>query len=56
MQRYLALSLVAVLVIAMPVWPFNHHWTYGPSIAVGFLLGVNLLTMLVEFVGRKFES
>jgi hypothetical protein len=53
MQRYFALALLAVLVIMLPVWSFNHHWTYGPCIAVGFLLGVNVLAMLFEFVGRR---
>ena len=53
MQRYFALGLLAVLVIVAPVWSFNRHWGYAPSIVVGFLLAVNLLVMLVEFVGRR---
>lgn len=53
MQRYFALGLLGVLVIVAPVWSFNRQWGYAPSIAVGFLLGVNLLVMLIEFFGRR---
>jgi hypothetical protein len=53
MQRYFALGLLAVLVIVAPVWSFSRHWGYAPSIVIGFLLAVNLLVMLVEFVGRR---
>lgn len=55
MQRPFVLVLLATLVVVMPVWRFNHHWTYGPAIVIAFLLGVNLLVMLLEAVSRWRE-
>jgi hypothetical protein len=55
MQRVFVLVLLAMFVVAMPVWRFNHHWTYGPAIVIAFLLGVNLLVMLLEAIGHWRE-
>jgi hypothetical protein len=55
MQRPVALTLIAILVLFLPVWPFNSHWTYGPAIAIAFLLGVNLLVLLCDFFGDRMD-
>lgn len=52
MQRLVIVMLAAAFVAVLPVWPFDRHWSYGPAIAVGFLLLVNLLMLLSERVGR----
>jgi hypothetical protein len=53
--RPFILILLITLVAVMPIWRFNHHWTYGPAIMVAFLLAVNLLVMLLEAVSRWRE-
>jgi len=55
-QRYIAFLLLPVLGAAMPVWPYNNHWSYGPALAVAFLLAVNLLVLLIEYVGRRLDG
>jgi len=55
MLRPIILILVATLVVVMPVWRFNNHWTYGPAIMIAFLLAVNLLVMLLEAVSTWHE-
>jgi hypothetical protein len=52
MHRLVIAVLLAMLVAALPVWPFDKHWSYGPAIAVGFLLLINLAMFLGERVGR----
>ena len=52
MQRFVTLGLAAMLLIVMPVWPFDRQWTYGPAIAVSFLLAVNLLMLAADRLGR----
>jgi hypothetical protein len=52
MQRLVIVVLAAVFVAVLPVWPFDRHWSYGPAIAVGFLLAVNLLMLVSERTGR----
>ena len=42
MQRYVIMALAAALVAVLPVWPFARQWTFGPAIAVSFLLAVNI--------------
>jgi len=56
MQRLVILVLAAALVAVLPVWPFDRNWTYGPAIAVGFLLLINLLMVLSEGVGRGRDA
>ena len=34
------------MVAVAPVWNYSHNWTFGPFIAVLFLLGVNLTVYL----------
>ena len=52
MQRLVILALAAALVAVLPIWPFARQWTYGPAIAVGFLLVVNLLSFASAQVGK----
>ena len=40
-QKFLVV-LAVMLVAVAPVWNYNSNWSYGPFIAVLFLLGVNL--------------
>lgn len=54
--RYILAFLLPILPVMAPVWPFNHDWSYGPLLAVAFLLGVNLLVLVVEFVGRRRDG
>jgi len=44
-QKFL-IALAIALVAALPVWNYNNHWSFGPFIAVLFLLGVNLVNFL----------
>lgn len=55
MRRLVILVLVAAFVAVLPVWPFDRGWSYGPAIAVGFLLLVNLLMLMSERVGRNTD-
>lgn len=44
-QKFL-ITLAIVLVAVAPVWNYSSTWSYGPFIAVLFLLGVNLVNYL----------
>ena len=46
MHRNFIFALAALLVAVAPVWSYSHDWTFGPAIAVLFLLGVNLMVYL----------
>ena len=48
MQRVVILALAVTLLAVLPVWPFDRHWTYGPAIAVSFLLAVNLMMLAAD--------
>jgi len=53
MRHIILLILLAMLVAALPLWPFNRGWGYGPAIAVAFLVAANLLAPIFEyFEGR----
>lgn len=56
MQRFVIVTLAATLLAVLPVWPFDRHWTYGPAIAVSFLLAVNLMMLAVEWFGRGHDE
>ena len=56
MQRLIIVILAAIFVAVLPIWPFDRHWSYGPAIAVGFLLLVNLLMMAGERIGRQRDK
>ena len=56
MQLSLCLLLVPALIAALPVWSFNRNWSYGPALAVGFLLAVNLLVVVSEYLGRRRDG
>jgi hypothetical protein len=55
MQRGLMIILLAALGAALPVWRFNRDWSYGPAMAIGFLLMVNLLPPVCDYLGRWRE-
>jgi hypothetical protein len=44
-QKFLV-ALALMLFAVAPVWNYNSNWSYGPFIAVLFLLGVNLVNYL----------
>lgn len=46
-QKFL-IGLAILSVVVAPVWSYNSNWSYGPFIAVLFLLGVNLANYLCE--------
>ena len=46
MYRNFILALAALLIAVAPVWNYSRDWTFGPAIAVLFLLGVNLIVYL----------
>ena len=46
MYRNFILALAALLVAVAPVWDYSRSWTFGPMIAVLFLLSVNLVVYL----------
>ena len=56
MQRTVAFLLVPILVATMPIWPFNHQWGYGPAFVIAFLLAVNVLVLVIEYVGRRLDG
>lgn len=55
MRRIVLIILSIALLAVLPLWPFNRHWTYGPAIAVAFLLIVNLLVVAGDFFGRRTD-
>lgn len=55
MRRIVLIILSIALLAVLPLWPFNSHWTYGPAIAVAFLLIVNLLVVAGDFFGRRMD-
>jgi hypothetical protein len=48
MYRKFLVVLALALVAALPVWGYNSTWSYGPFIAVLFLLTVNLVNFLLD--------
>ena len=55
MRRTILFILLVILVAALPLWPFNDEWTYGPAITVAFFLIANLMVPAVEFLARWRE-
>jgi len=47
MYRNFIFVLAALLVAVAPVWNYSRNWTFGPAIAVLFLLCVNLTVYLL---------
>jgi hypothetical protein len=46
-QKFL-LALVIILVAVAPIWNYSSDWSFGPFLAVLFLLGVNLINFLCQ--------
>ncbi len=55
MRRFILFILLALLIAALPLWPFNREWTYGPAITAAFFLIVNLMVPVLEFLSRWRE-
>ncbi len=47
MRRFVILALSVAFIAVLPVWPFARHWTYGPAIAVSFLLAINVFAWVM---------
>ena len=43
----LIIILILMLIGAVPAWPYNRGWSYGPSAILGLILGVLLAMRLV---------
>lgn len=56
MPRCISVFLLPILAVVLPVWPYNAEWSYGPALAVAFLLAANLLVVLIEYVGRRVDG
>jgi hypothetical protein len=56
MQRFVIVTLAAALLAVLPVWPFDRQWSFGPAIAVSFLLVVNLIMLAADRLGGKGTS
>lgn len=55
-MRIILVILLVALISALPLWPFNSHWTYGPAIAMAFLVTVNLIVMACNGIGRDRDG
>ena len=51
MYRNFIIILAALLVAVAPIWNYSRDWTFGPCIAVLFLLGLNLTVYLFAHSG-----
>jgi hypothetical protein len=49
METLILLVLVLLLLGAVPAWPYNRRWGYGPSGVVGLLL---VIVLVLALVGR----
>ena len=48
MYRKFLLILVLALVAVAPVWGYSSSWSFGPFLAVLFLLALNLINFLCK--------
>lgn len=48
MYRTFLVALAALLVAVAPFWSYSSGWSFGPFLAVLFLLTVNLVNFLLE--------
>jgi hypothetical protein len=48
MYRTFLLVLALVMVAVAPVWGYSSNWSFGPFLAVLFLLAVNLINFLCK--------
>jgi len=56
MRRVILFILLAMLVAALPLWPYSRNWSYGPAIAVAFLIAANLLTPVFEYFECRWSG
>lgn len=50
MGTILLLILVLLLIGAIPAWPYNREWGYGPSGGVGLILTIVLILLLLRVI------
>jgi hypothetical protein len=48
MYRKFLVLLAIMLVAVAPVWGYSSNWSFGPFLAVLFLLAVNLINFLCK--------
>ena len=54
-MRIILVILLAAMISTLPLWPFNSQGSYGPAIAMAFLVTVNLIAMVCNFSDRLSE-
>lgn len=54
-MRIVLVILLAAMISALPLWPFNSQGSYGPAIAMAFLVTVNLIVMVCNASGCLSE-
>ena len=52
-MRIILVILLLALISALPLWPYNSQWSYGPAIAIAFLVTVNLIVMACNVIGGR---
>jgi peptidoglycan/LPS O-acetylase OafA/YrhL len=55
-MRIILVGLLLALISALPLWPYNSQWSYGPAIAMAFLVTVNLIVMACNANGGRDRS
>jgi len=54
MGLLLLILLVALIVGALPTWPYSRRWGYAPGGALGTVLVVVLILVLLGYLPRGF--
>jgi len=54
MGLLLLILLVALIVGALPTWPYSRRWGYSPGGALGTVLVVVLILVLLGYLPRGF--
>ena len=55
MGTILLIILIVLLLGAVPSWPYNRNWGYGPSGILGLLLIVLLVLLLLDVLPWGFS-
>jgi hypothetical protein len=56
MRRVVLFILLAMLAAVLPLWPYSRNWSFGPAIAMAFLLAVNLLDPVFEYCEGRWSG
>jgi hypothetical protein len=54
MGLLLLILLIALLVGALPTWPYSRRWGYAPGGTLGTLLLIVVILILLGYVPRGF--